>query len=132
MTPFSAPGIIQLTPETACSIIISSYFNTTFEEVCKRGRHKDATRIRQAMQTCLSRYSMLSLGDIGRMTNRDHATVLNSKRNVESDEYMKNKYGSDSTLLIIYRRFESHYCGMMNPTRHFRSYKDELINTKVI
>ena len=132
MTPYSAPGIIQLTPESACSLIIGSYFGTTFEAVCKRGRHKEETRIRQAMQTCLSRYSSISLGEIGRMTNRDHATVLNSKRNVESDEYMKLKYGAESGLLIVYRRFEMHYCNMMNPKRHYRSYKDEIINTKVI
>lgn len=72
-------------------------FNTTVEPLKLRSRKRELVIPRQIAFYLLRTKLDLTLSDIGRMFNRDHATVLYSVRTVknflEFDDYYKEKIG---------------------------------------
>jgi len=124
-------------PITAISQILTEQFDTTLEQVSVRRRNIDRVILRQAIHTCLARYSELSYMEISDMTGRqDHSTVSHSKRCVERMEEHCKKHGAVDKLLDCYMTVETNYLRIMlqnseKVQRKYRSYKEELKATRV-
>lgn len=74
--------------------------------------------MRQIVQVTLARFSKLTLYEIGLHTGkRDHATVINSKRNIENAEYQFKTHGVKYDILTEYLVFEHRFRQCVNPVR---------------
>ena len=122
----------KITPIEAIEILLTTRYNTNLSVINEKTRRREVVRMRQVVQACLARNSKLSLSKIGELTGlKDHATVLNSRRNIEQLEYLFRVYGTKDDLLTLYQIFENRYISFMAQNRikiikNYRSYKDEL------
>jgi len=105
-------------PFQAVELALINSYNLNFDDVCIRSRRRDVKQFRQAIHEILRRHSKLSLGVIGDRTGHyDHATVLNSKRNVEQCEFIFHKTGTKYPLLEIFIELETRFLILWQPEK---------------
>lgn len=136
MNAYSIPGIKiennqSFSHEYICDLILQRLYNKTMDDICIKTRKRDILELRQVVQVILSRYSDMPLTQIGFITHKDHTTVVHSRMIINECEYTRKKYNVISSLLQKYLDFENEYKKYFTINDfHFRSYKDEIINTK--
>lgn len=96
-------------PIGTMNLILASDYGITLDDICVKCRSRSVKYIRQSVQVILSRNTHLCLTQIGVVTRRTHATVINSIRCIESDEFVLHRQGVSSQLLDIYNKLEQKY-----------------------
>ena len=64
--------------------IITDYFSITRKQITSRSRERTICEPRQICTLELTKYTNLSLKTIGKLFNRDHATVINAKKTINN------------------------------------------------
>tara|TARA_R110001599_G_scaffold70637_4_gene197841 strand:- start:111 stop:554 length:444 start_codon:yes stop_codon:yes gene_type:complete len=77
---------------------VSAVFTISTEEMFSKSRLHETVRARRAFIAIVSEFYSLTLSAIGKLTNRDHATILHSNRQ------HKNWLGTYSEYTVLYEQ----------------------------
>ena len=77
---------------------VSTVFTVSTEEMFSKSRLHETVRARRAFIAIVSEFFSLTLSAIGKLTNRDHATILHSNRQ------HKNWLGTYSEYTVLYEQ----------------------------
>lgn len=69
---------------------ILTYFDTTIEDIKRNSRVKLFVDIRMYLSYYLRKYTRLSIDDIGKIMNRDHATVIHMTKRMKTEMFYKD------------------------------------------
>jgi len=96
ISPYVFAGLIKVKPRMSRKItyipnrIIKSVKYVTgvdLKDIKSKSRIKHITEARHLLNYCLRKYTYLTTKEVGKITNRDHASVLHSKKVIESDMF---------------------------------------------
>ena len=107
-------------PVQVITLVLASYYGLTIDDICVPCRKRGVKHIRQSVQTILSRKGKLHLCVIGRITNRCHATILNSIKCVSDDEFVCKRQGISSPLLDVYNALDNKFNKLFIPKKYIK------------